>query len=191
MVVGQKNANSGEAYVFGESFFFWGGGKMGLWEENKVLGEMVCWDFFSWEHWFAWENGFSEETVLLSKIGLGDNGPLGGKVYLCRFIYIHYKGLGFGRQKGFVRIFCWGGGHWDLGGKYFGTENRLWRKCVFFGGGRKVGIWRKWVREEMEFWRKRGLGRKRWFWEEERGFEDSGVCEENRRIDFGGNRVWG
>jgi hypothetical protein len=24
-----------------------------------------------------------------------------------------------------------------LGGKYFGKENRLWRKCVFLGGGGK------------------------------------------------------
>ena len=83
------------------------------------------------------------------------------------------------------------------GGIGIWEENILGQKIgfggnvFFFGGGRKVGIWRKWVREEMEFWRKRGLGRKRWFWEEERGFEDSGVCEENRRIDFGGNRVWG
>ena len=96
-----------------------GGRKVGLWEENKALGEMGLLGLCSWEHWFAWENGFSEETVLLSKIGLGDNGPLGGKVYLCRFIYIHYRGLGFGRQKGFVRIFCWGGGALGFGRKIF------------------------------------------------------------------------
>ena len=104
-----------------KSFFFFGGGG-GKWDFGRKIRfweRWVCWDFFSWEHWFAWENGFSEETVLLSKIGLGDNGPLGGKVYLCRFIYIHYRGLGFGRQKGFVRIFCWGGGALGFGRKIF------------------------------------------------------------------------
>ena len=144
------------------------GGKWDFWAENKVLGEMVCWDFFSWEHWFAWENGFSEETVLLSKIGLGDNGPLGGKVYLCRFITL--QGLGFGRQKGFVRIFCWGGGALGFGRKYFGTENRLWRKCVFLGGGEEsgyleeMGSGRNGVLEETGAWEEKVvLGGRAWF----------------------------
>ena len=164
MVFGRKVRTS-------EKHRFWedptSGGKWDFGRKIRFWERWACWDLFSWEHWFAWENGFSEETVLLSKIGLGDNGPLGGKVYLCRFIYIHYKGLGFGRQKGFVRIFCLGGGGIGIWEEHILGKKIGFGGNVFFLGGEEesgyleeMGSGRNGVLEETGAWQEKVVWRK-------------------------------
>ena len=59
---------------------------------------------------------------------MGDNGPLGGKVYRCMFLYT-LLGAGFWEAKGFCEDFCWREGG-DIG---IWEENILGEK-IGFGG---------------------------------------------------------